>query len=178
MTTPLNPQQNPLEQQDQQDPTRALEERAPAPTPATDATTDATSDATSDATTDATAVVEDDATAVVEDDATQRVETGGPTSPATPAAAASDAPWTPPVAPGTTSPPPPVTELPRPSGPHGPAIVLGVVCLAMAGLVIAQEVGSLRVDWGDVGPLGIVAAGAMLVLFGLLGLLTSRRKQA
>lgn len=70
--------------------------------------------------------------------------------------------------------PPPVPD--RPTGPHAPAIVLGLVCLAVAVIVLAQEVGSLSVDWGDVGPLGIVATGAVLVLFGLVGLLTSRRK--
>jgi hypothetical protein len=70
--------------------------------------------------------------------------------------------------------PPPVPD--RPSGPHAPAIVLGLVCLAVATIVLAQEVGSLSVDWGDVGPLGIVVAGAVLVLFGLVGLLSSRRK--
>lgn len=64
----------------------------------------------------------------------------------------------------------------RPTGPHAPAIVLGLVCLAVAVIVLAQELGSLTVDWGDVGPFGIVAAGALLVLFGLVGLLTSRRK--
>lgn len=70
--------------------------------------------------------------------------------------------------------PPAIPE--RPSGPHAPAIVLGLVCLAVASIVLAQEVGSLSVDWGDIGPLGIVAAGALLVLFGLAGLLSSRRK--
>jgi hypothetical protein len=70
--------------------------------------------------------------------------------------------------------PPAIPE--RPSGPHAPAIVLGLVCLAVAVIVFAQEVGSLSVDWGDVGPVGIVATGAVLVLFGLVGLLTSRRK--
>ena len=71
--------------------------------------------------------------------------------------------------------PPPIPD--RPSGPHAPAIVLGLVCLAVAAIVLAQEVGSLSVDWGNVGPLGIVAAGAVLVLFGLAGLLSSRRKE-
>ena len=55
--------------------------------------------------------------------------------------------------------------------------MLGLVCLAVAAIVLAQEVGSLSVDWGNVGPLGIVAAGAVLVLFGLAGLLSSRRKE-
>ena len=63
----------------------------------------------------------------------------------------------------------------RPSGPHAPAIVLGLVCLAVAGIILAQELGDLTVDWGNVGPLGIVLTGAVLVLFGLVGLLTSRR---
>jgi hypothetical protein len=70
--------------------------------------------------------------------------------------------------------PPAIPE--RPSGPHAPAIVLGLVCLAVAVIVFAQELGSLSVDWGDVGPVGIVATGAVLVLFGVVGLLTSRRK--
>lgn len=63
----------------------------------------------------------------------------------------------------------------RPTGPHAPAIVLGLVCLAVAGIILAQELGSLTVDWGDIGPFGIVLTGAVLVLFGLVGLLTSRR---
>ena len=50
--------------------------------------------------------------------------------------------------------------------------MLGLVCLAVAAIVLAEELGSLSVDWGDVGPLGIVAAGAVLVLFGLVGLLS------
>lgn len=70
----------------------------------------------------------------------------------------------------------PTTTLPeRPSGPHAPAIVLGLVCLAVAGIILGQELGDLSVDWGDIGPVGIVVTGAVLVLFGLVGLLTSRR---
>ena len=66
----------------------------------------------------------------------------------------------------------------RPSGPHLPPIVLGLACLVIAGLALAQELGHLQVDWGDVGPLGIVAAGAVLVVLGLVGLLTSRRRES
>lgn len=96
-------------------------------------------------------------------DATRAIEVDDAQQPAH--QAADEAPW-----------PPTVPE--RPSGPHAPAIVLGLVCLAVAGIVLAQEVGSLNVDWGDIGPLGIVATGALLVLFGLAGLLSSRRKSS
>ena len=63
----------------------------------------------------------------------------------------------------------------RPSGPHLPPVLLGIVCLAIAGLAIWQEVTDVQVDWGNVGPLGIVAIGALLVVLGLVGLLGSRR---
>ena len=69
----------------------------------------------------------------------------------------------------------PPTQLERPSGPHLPPVLLGIVCLAIAGLAIWQEVTDVQVDWGNVGPLGIVAIGALLVLLGLVGLLGSRR---
>ena len=64
----------------------------------------------------------------------------------------------------------------RPSGPHLPPVLLGIVCLAIAGLAIWQEVTDVQVDWGNVGPLGIVAIGALLVLLGVVGLLGSRRR--
>ena len=66
----------------------------------------------------------------------------------------------------------------RPSGPHLPPVLLGIVCLAIAGLAIWQEVTDVQVDWGNVGPLGIVAIGALLVLLGLVGLLGSRRHRS
>lgn len=76
--------------------------------------------------------------------------------------------------------PEPATEPPprRPSGPHLPPVLLGIVCLAIAGLAIWQEVTDVQVDWGNVGPLGIVAIGALLVLLGLVGLLGSRRRSS
>ena len=72
--------------------------------------------------------------------------------------------------------PPPVPA--RPTGPHAPAILLGLVCLAVAGIVLAQELGNLTVDWGDVGPLGFVAVGAVLVVLGAVGLISSNRRNA
>ena len=72
---------------------------------------------------------------------------------------------------------PQATAVPhRPSGPHAPAILLGLVCLAIAALALAQELGGLEVDWGNVGPLGITVAGGVLVLLGALGLAASRRR--
>jgi hypothetical protein len=72
--------------------------------------------------------------------------------------------------------PPPVP--PRPTGPHTPAIILGLVVLAIAGIVLAQELGNLTVDWGDVGPPGFVAVGAVLVVLGAVGLISSNRRSA
>ncbi|HEX5522326.1 MAG TPA: hypothetical protein VFX53_02680 [Pedococcus sp.] len=61
-------------------------------------------------------------------------------------------------------------------GPYLAPVILGLVCLAIAGLAFAQELGGLTIDWGSVGPLGIVAAGAVLVLLGAIGLVASRRR--
>lgn len=70
------------------------------------------------------------------------------------------------------------TPASRPRGPHWPAILLGLVCVAIAGLALGQELGAFTVDWGHLGPLGIVAVGGVLVLVGLLGLLGRRRDDA
>ena len=60
--------------------------------------------------------------------------------------------------------------LPRPKGPNGSAIVLGLFALALAGLVIATETVSLRVDWLALGPGALVGVGALLVVLGAIGL--------
>ncbi len=78
----------------------------------------------------------------------------------------------------TTADPVVQAQQPAPTGPHVPAILLGIISLAVAGLVLAQELGNLTLDWGDIGPLGIALTGGVLVLFGLLGLVSSRRKGA
>lgn len=90
--------------------------------------------------------------------------------PRTPAAA-------PPVTPAA-APPAGAAPASRPRGPHWPAIVLGLVCVAIAGLALGQELGAFTVDWGHLGPLGIVLVGGVLVLVGLLGLLGRRRDDA
>jgi hypothetical protein len=61
-------------------------------------------------------------------------------------------------------------------GPYLSTVILGIVCLAVAGLVLLQEVAGISIDWGNVGPLGIVLAGAVLVVLGTLGLVASRRR--
>ncbi|MGO4342157.1 hypothetical protein [Pedococcus sp. 2YAF34] len=78
------------------------------------------------------------------------------------------------TAPAAWAPPVP----PRPTGPHIPAVLLGLVCLAVGGIVLAQELGNLTIDWGDVGPLGFVAMGAVLVVLGIVGLAGSNRRNA
>src|SRR5687768_13153582 len=47
--------------------------------------------------------------------------------------------------------PPELVTMPAPTGPHLPAIILGLVCLAVAGLAIAQEMFAVDVDWSSVG---------------------------
>ncbi len=70
----------------------------------------------------------------------------------------------------------PEQEPERLRGPSFGPVILGLVCLVIAGAVFAQEIGNWTIDWGNVGPLGIVAAGAVLVILGAVGLATSRRR--
>ncbi len=72
--------------------------------------------------------------------------------------------------------PPAAPEVVR--GPYLAPIILGLVCLAVAAAAFAQEIANWTIDWGNVGPLGIVIAGLVLVLLGALGLLSSRRRRA
>jgi hypothetical protein len=76
---------------------------------------------------------------------------------------------------------PPATSLPAAPevvrGPYLAPIILGLVCLAVAAAAFAQEIANWTIDWGNVGPLGIVVAGVVLVLVGTLGLLSSRRRR-
>jgi hypothetical protein len=73
------------------------------------------------------------------------------------------------------APAPPAAEVVR--GPYLAPVILGLVCLAVAAAAFAQEIADWSVDWGNVGPLGIVIAGAVLVVLGGLGLLSSRRRR-
>lgn len=59
----------------------------------------------------------------------------------------------------------------RPRGPNAAAIVLGLVALVMAGLIIASETMSLRVNWSQLGPGGLVGIGLVLVVLGAVGLI-------
>lgn len=80
--------------------------------------------------------------------------------------------------PAPTPPPPPptgqatgqATAPARPKGPNASAIVLGLVALAMAGLIIASETMDLRIDWSALGPGAIIGIGVLLVTLGAIGL--------
>jgi hypothetical protein len=57
--------------------------------------------------------------------------------------------------------------------PRGPAlapILLGVLVLATAAFALADQALDVSVDWGQVGPVGILLGGGVLVLLGLLGM--------
>lgn len=61
-----------------------------------------------------------------------------------------------------------------PRGPYGPTIVLGLIALVVAGAAIAYQLGNLSVDWTVGGPVLIIGAGVLLILFGGLGLVRRR----
>lgn len=77
----------------------------------------------------------------------------------------------------TLAPPVPPQAPPVVRGPYVAPVILGLVCLVIAAAAFAQEIAHWTIDWGNVGPLGIVIAGLVLVLLGGLGLLTSRRRR-
>lgn len=58
----------------------------------------------------------------------------------------------------------------RPKGPNASAIVVGLVAMALAGLIIAKETMGLRVDWSRLGPGAIVGIGVVMVAIGAIGL--------
>ena len=67
----------------------------------------------------------------------------------------------------------PVTRASR--GPNTGAIVLGALCLVLAGLAIAQETSGFRVDWTVFGPGAVVGVGVLVLLLGDLGLARRQR---
>jgi hypothetical protein len=67
----------------------------------------------------------------------------------------------------------PVTRATR--GPNTGAIVLGVLCLVLAGLAIAQETSGFQVDWTVFGPGVVVGVGVLVLLLGVLGLARRQR---
>jgi hypothetical protein len=73
--------------------------------------------------------------------------------------------------------PPSPQPAPVVRGPYVAPVILGLVCLVIAAAAFAQELANWTINWGDVGPLGIVVAGVVLVLLGGLGLLSSRRRR-
>ena|SRR5690349_20039362 len=60
-------------------------------------------------------------------------------------------------------------------GPNTGAIMLGVLCLVLAGLAIARETSGFEVDWTVFGPGAIVGVGVLVLLLGILGLARRQR---
>ncbi len=61
------------------------------------------------------------------------------------------------------------------SGPNAGAMVLGLVCLAIAVGVILRQTAGWIVNWSAAGPGVIVAAGAVFLAGGALGLVRRAR---
>lgn len=75
-----------------------------------------------------------------------------------------------PEQPGGTSTPRPVSVPARPKGLNATAVVLGVVAVALSGLIIATEALDLNIDWSGKWPGAIVGIGVLFVALGAIGL--------
>jgi hypothetical protein len=92
---------------------------------------------------------------------------------------------TPPAAPATEPPSAstpqaaPVAAAPVPApiitGPAPAPIILGILGLVIAVTAVVTRAADLTIDWGRAGPVTVVGAGLLLVLFGLLGMRGRRR---
>lgn len=71
----------------------------------------------------------------------------------------------------------PVAPGPWLPGPAPFALVLGILGLVVAAGVLLADLTDLSVPWGDLGPWSVVAAGAVVVLVGAIGLRASSRRQ-
>ncbi len=65
----------------------------------------------------------------------------------------------------------------RPRGPSTGTVALGLVCLAVAALVITYQLHRFAWDWQLAGPAVVIGTGILLVLIGLLGLVRRRPRQ-
>lgn len=122
-------------------------------------------------------------TTTADTESTQVLEQAAPTSELpsptpevheTPAApeAAPLVPVTPPAAPVASAPRALVTVR---TGPRPGAILLGLLCLLVAGYTTARQTMDWRLDLNLVGPVSIGVLGTLLLLVGLIGLVSRRR---
>lgn len=68
---------------------------------------------------------------------------------------------------------------PRPAPLAGPApfpVVLGILGLLLAGSVLVAETTEVSLPWSDLGPWSVVVGGLVVVLVGVLGLRSNRRR--
>ena len=98
----------------------------------------------------------------------------GPVPAAAPAGGAATLTAAPAPALASASAPAPAPAPERVRGPNAAAALLGLACVVVAVLAIARETSGFTVDWGSFGPGAVIAAGALLLLLGLVGLV--RRK--
>lgn len=87
-----------------------------------------------------------------------------------------------PAATDSTPPPPATAAAPAPgglvtvrTGPRPGAILLGLLCLLVAGYTTARQTMDWRLDLNLVGPVSIGVLGTLLLLVGLIGLVSRRR---
>ncbi len=61
-------------------------------------------------------------------------------------------------------------------GPRLFSMLVGIACLAVAGFVLASELGGFALEWAVGGPWLVIGAGLVLAALGVVGALGSRRR--
>lgn len=67
----------------------------------------------------------------------------------------------------------PADDRPR-RAPRVFTVLLGLVCLTVAGVAFASEFADLSFDWSGGGPFVVIAAGVVIAVLGVVGIQTSR----
>ncbi len=86
--------------------------------------------------------------------------------------------WAPPVAAPPLAPPPrPVEYVPAPTGPNWSLVIVGVVLMAVAAGVVANQVSGFQVaQLQTVGPGALIGIGLLCALIGILGMARRRHR--
>lgn len=57
-------------------------------------------------------------------------------------------------------------------------VLLGLLAIALAAYTVAEQLTDIAIDWNRFGPFSALAAGLVLVLLGLWGMTSNRRRRS